>query len=187
MAKKIPMTKPSIARELNRQMKAYAPGLGPIDYDELQRKFPTVTKAEIDRDVSRWLNRRSDRMYLQYGEHQFNMAGNFTSVLDGGEYGPEYAPTFTELEEAAKAAIDCRVPLGWSDTQSVLKRTGEDMKGKTIGQAARAILRWVYRQDLAATLEGLQATTPWSLDAKLLDQVLREIGAEPYDETDKPG
>lgn len=60
------------------------------------------------------------------------------------------------------------------------------MKGRTAGEAARTILRWVYWQDLAATPKGLQATTPWSLDVKLLDQVLREIGAQPYDETGKP-
>jgi len=51
--------------------------------------------------------------------------------MDGGDC----APTFTDLEEAAKKALDCRVPLNWSKTQTALKLTGEDMKGKTAGEA----------------------------------------------------
>jgi hypothetical protein len=53
--------------------------------------------------------------------------------MDGGDC----APTFTDLEEAGKKALDCRVPLNWSKTQTALKLTGEDMKGKTAGEAAR--------------------------------------------------
>src|SRR5262247_3456713 len=134
------MTKPSIARELTRQMKFYGPGLGPIDYDDLERKFPDRTKEEIEEAVFRWANRRAAANLLRYGERQLGMETELMDILESYTAGGEYANTFTEL-----------------------------------GDAARAILRCVWRVDVSESLKTLQNTTPWPLDLKLLDEVLREL------------
>lgn len=169
------MTKPSIARELTRQMKFYGPGLGPIDYDDLERKFPDRTKEEIGEAVFRWANRRAVANLLRYGERQLGMETELMDLLESYTAGGEYANTFTELEDAAKQAVACRVPVGWQDAINVGNLTGEDVKRKTVGDAARAILRWVWRVDVSVSLKTLQKTTPWPLDLKLLDEVLREL------------
>jgi hypothetical protein len=167
------MTKPSIARELTRQMKFYGPGLGPIDLNELYRKFPDHTQVEIEKAVLRWAARRGNVNLLRYGERQLAMETKLISVLEGYTAGAD-ANTFTELEEAAKQAVDCVVPIGWQDAIMVGNLTDTDVKRKTVGDAARALLRWMRRREMPSLAE-LQVTTPWPLDAKLFDQILREL------------
>jgi len=48
--------KVTMGREFARQMETTG---GPIDIDEVQRKFPTKTRAEIERAMFRWANRRA--------------------------------------------------------------------------------------------------------------------------------
>ena len=48
--------KVTMGREFARQMETTG---GPIDIDEVQRKFPTKTRAEIERAMFRWADRRA--------------------------------------------------------------------------------------------------------------------------------
>jgi hypothetical protein len=168
------MSTRGISRVIAHQMNTIG---GPVDFDELQRQFPAATREQIERAVFRWADRQADKKLLRYGEHQVGLMNDLSRALDDFTSDEEYSATITDLQEAAERAAECCIPISVCGANDVLKLTGEIVKGGTYGDAAHAILRWVFRQDMPSLAE-LQEGTPWKLDAVLLDEVQREAAAQ---------
>ena len=171
---KAAMSTRGISRVIAHQMNTFG---GPSISTSFSDSFPAATREQIERAVYRWCDRQTDKKLLRYGEHQVGLANDLTSTFDDYVAGDEFSATITDLQEAAERAAECRIPISVSDANDVLKLTGETMKGGTYGDAAHAILRWGFRQDMPSLAE-LQEGTPWKLDAALLDEAQREAAAQ---------
>jgi hypothetical protein len=106
---------------------------GPVDFDELQRRFPAASREQIERAVYRWADREADKTRLRYGDHQVSLMCELTSVLDDHMAVGEYSAGIAELEEVAQRAVECRIPIDVGDADAVRKLTRAVVRGETYG------------------------------------------------------